>query len=98
MLCDQCLYGAAWTQVSACIQARILSFSDGASLKIGRFYSVKVVMRGYGSTHRGAHDGCLAEPVGLGGSLADSVPRERRRQPRADGLEHAASSRAYITC
>ena len=26
----------------------------------------------------------------LGGGLADPVPRARRRQPRADGLEHAA--------
>ena len=32
----------------------------------------------------------LAEAAGLGGGGADPVPRERRRQPRADGLEHAA--------
>ena len=32
--------------------------------------------------------GALADRVG--GGLADPVPRARRRQPRADGLEHAA--------
>ena len=40
---------------------------------------------------RGSHlDGRLAEPAGLGGRLADPLPRERRRQPRAHGIEHAA--------
>ena len=32
----------------------------------------------------------LAQAAGLGGGGADPVPRERRRQPGADGLEHAA--------
>ena len=32
----------------------------------------------------------LAEAARVGRGLADPVPRERRRQPRADGLEHAA--------
>ena len=32
----------------------------------------------------------LAEAAGVGRRGADPVPRERRRQPRADGLEHAA--------
>jgi DNA-directed RNA polymerase subunit beta len=36
----------------------------------------------------------VAEAAGLGRRLADPVPRERRRQPRADGLEHAASGGA----
>ena len=36
----------------------------------------------------------LAEAVGVGGGLAHPVPRERRREPRADGLEHAAAGRA----
>ncbi len=35
-------------------------------------------------------DGRLAQAARLGRRLADPVPRERRRQPRADGLEHAA--------
>ena len=39
-------------------------------------------------------DGRVAEADGLGRRGADPVPRERRRQPRADGLEHAASGRA----
>ena len=34
--------------------------------------------------------GRLAETARLGRRRADSVPRERRRQPRTDGLEHAA--------
>ena len=32
----------------------------------------------------------VAEAAGVGRRGADPVPRERRRQPRADGLEHAA--------
>ena len=32
----------------------------------------------------------VAEAAGVGRGLADPVPRERRREPRADGLEHAA--------
>jgi DNA-directed RNA polymerase subunit beta len=32
----------------------------------------------------------LAEAAGVGRRLAHPVPRERRRQPRADGIEHAA--------
>ena len=35
-------------------------------------------------------DGRVAEPAGVGGRVADPVPRERRREPRAHGLEHAA--------
>ena len=39
-------------------------------------------------------DGRVAEAAGFGRRGADPVPRERRRQPRADGLEHAAPGRA----
>jgi DNA-directed RNA polymerase subunit beta len=39
-------------------------------------------------------DGRVAEAAGFGRRGADPVPRERRRQPRAHGLEHAASGRA----
>ena len=38
--------------------------------------------------------GRLAQADRLGGDRADPVPRARRRQPRADGLEHAAPGRA----
>ena len=38
--------------------------------------------------HRVHGRGAVADRVGRG--VADSVPRARRRQPRADGLEHAA--------
>ena len=38
--------------------------------------------------------GRLAEAAGVGGGLADPVPRERRREPRADGQQHAAPGRA----
>ncbi len=38
--------------------------------------------------------GRVAQAAGLGGGGAHSVPRERRRQSRADGLEHAASGGA----
>ena len=36
----------------------------------------------------------VAEAAGVGRRGARAVPRERRRQPRAHGLEHAASGRA----
>ena len=38
--------------------------------------------------------GHLADPAGQPGGRADSVPRARRREPRAHGLEHAASGGA----
>ena len=43
-----------------------------------------------GQAGRGHVDGRLAEPARLGRRLADPVPRERRREPRAHGFEHAA--------
>jgi hypothetical protein len=43
---------------------------------------------------RSTTDRRLAEAARVGRRLADPVPRERRRQPRADGLEHAASGGA----
>ena len=36
----------------------------------------------------------LAEAAGVGGGVAHPVPRARRREPRADGIEHAAPGRA----
>ena len=39
---------------------------------------------------RGRADGRVAEPAGVGRRVADPVPRARRREPRAHGLEHAA--------
>src|SRR5712692_448897 len=39
-------------------------------------------------------DGRVAQPARLGGGFADPLPGERRREPRADGLEHAAPGRA----
>ena len=39
---------------------------------------------------RGQVHGRVAEADRVGGGLADPVPRARRRQPRAHGLEHAA--------
>jgi hypothetical protein len=42
----------------------------------------------------GDADGRVAQAARVGRSLADPVPRKRRRQPRADGFEHAASGRA----
>ena len=43
-----------------------------------------------GAARRGRLHRRLAQAARLGGRVADPVPRERRRQPRADGLEHAA--------
>ena len=42
--------------------------------------------------------GRVAEADRVGGGLADSVPRARRREPRADGLEHAAPGGADAAC
>ena len=42
----------------------------------------------------GRPDGRQSQAGGLGRRGADPVPGERRRQPRADGLEHAAPGRA----
>ena len=42
------------------------------------------------SAGQGRLHGRVAEAARLGGRGADPVPRERRRQPRADGLQHAA--------
>ena len=39
-------------------------------------------------------DGCLADPDLVRRDVADPVPRARRRQPGADGLEHAAPGSA----
>ena len=43
-----------------------------------------------GAARRGAVHRRLAEAARLGRRLARAVPRERRREPRADGIEHAA--------
>ena len=43
-----------------------------------------------GAARRGAVHRRLAEAARLGRRLARPVPRERRREPRADGIEHAA--------
>ena len=45
---------------------------------------------GAGRAEGGGPDGRVAEPDLVGGNGADPVPRARRRQPRPDGLEHAA--------
>ena len=42
--------------------------------------------------------GRVAEADRVGRGVADSVPRARRREPRADGLEHAAPGRADAAC
>ena len=46
---------------------------------------VELDAAGQGRPHRR-----VAEAARVGGGGADPVPRERRRQPRSDGLEHAA--------
>ena len=44
----------------------------------------------HGAARAGRVHGRVAEPAGGGRGVAHPVPRERRRQPRAHGLEHAA--------
>ena len=65
----------------------------------GRFTDDLVVCRHAGEVRhahagQGRLHGRVAEAARFGRRGADPVPRERRRQPRADGLEHAASGRA----
>ena len=47
-----------------------------------------------GAARQGRLHRRLAEAARLGRRLARPVPRERRREPRADGIEHAAPGRA----
>ncbi len=54
---------------------------------------VHAVLAGQDSVH-----GRVAEADRVGGRLADSVPRARRREPRVDGLEHAAPGGADAAC
>ena len=61
----------------------------------GRFTEDLIVCRQAGDVHaaaarQGRLHGRVAEAARFGRRGADPVPRERRRQPRADGLEHAA--------
>ena len=50
------------------------------------------------STRQGGFHGRVAEAARLRRRGADPVPRERRRQPRAHGLEHAAPGGAARAC
>ena len=45
---------------------------------------------GDGDARQGRFHGCVAQAACFGCRGADSVPRKRRRQPRADGFQHAA--------
>ena len=61
----------------------------------GRFTEDLIVCRHAGdvqmvAARQGRLHGRVAEAARVGGGRAHSVPGERRRQPRADGLEHAA--------
>ena len=61
----------------------------------GKFTEDLIVCRHAGdvlmvAAREGRLHGRVAEAARFGGRGADPVPRERRRQPRADGLEHAA--------
>ena len=49
---------------------------------------------GRGAAQAGGPDGRLTDPDLVGGDRPDPLPRARRRQPRADGLQHAAPGRA----
>ncbi len=48
----------------------------------------------HGRPRQGRLQGHLAQAAGLGRHRAHPVPRARRREPRADGLQHAAPGRA----
>ena len=66
----------------------------------GRFVEERVLVRQRARRgrrdpgRRGRLHGRLAAPDGVGRDRADPVPRARRRQPRADGRQHAAPGRA----
>ena len=67
--------------------------------KTGRILGDTITVRDRGeyvasSARRHRVHGHLAHPARLAGRRAHSVPRARRREPRAHGLEHAAPGRA----
>ena len=73
----------------------VIAQANAALDKKGKFTDELVSCRNHNEftmadarSHRVHGRGAVADRVG--GGLADSVPRARRRQPRVDGLEHAA--------
>ena len=70
-------------QANAPLDAHGKFTNESVSARIGGEFTV--VPRRKRALH-----GRLAQPAGVGGGLADPVSGKRRRQPRPDGLEHAA--------
>ena len=89
-----CFYLSAWEEDQYIIaQANVELDENGlprrASASTPARPATSSCRRAKGRLHRR-----LAEAARLGRRVAHPVPRERRRQPRADGIEHAAPGRA----
>ena len=89
-----CFYLSAWEEDKYTIaQANIKLDDDGAHRRGPRLGAQDRQLRP-GQARGGRLRRRLAQAAGLGGRLAGALPGERRRQPRADGLQHAAPGRA----
>ena len=85
-----CFYLSAWEEDKYIIAQANVELDENGSL-VGRARQRPPGRQLHpGAARPGRVHRRLAEAAGVGGRLADPVPRERRRQPRADGLEHAA--------
>ena len=87
---DEVTYMSATEEMRHTVAQANATIDDGGQLR-ERVRQHPPVGRVHARAGRpGRPDRRLAEAAGLGRGLADPVPRERRREPRADGLEHAA--------
>ncbi len=85
-----CFYLSAWEEDQYIIAQANVELDENRRLKADRVNARRqgdfiMAHRDQVRLHRR-----VAEAARLGGGLADPVPRERRREPRADGIEHAA--------
>ena len=89
-----CFYLSAWEEDKYTIaQANIKLGEDGDDRRGARLRAQDRQLHP-GQARRGRLRRRLAEAAGLGGGVAHPVPGERRREPRAHGLQHAAPGRA----
>ena len=89
-----------WKYLSAMEEEKlVVAQADAPTDKDGNFTNELVSVRRQGDFRLVKPEDVTAVDVSpasarVRGRRADPVPRERRRQPRADGLEHAAAGRA----
>ena len=89
-----CFYLSAWEEDQYIIAQANVELDDNGRLQDRPRQRPAGRRLHPGAARPGAVHRRVAEAARVGGGLADPVPRERRREPRADGLEHAAPGRA----